>query len=591
MKITRLISSLLLAALPWLPTVGHAASLGNGFNYSGRLTLNNTPANGSYDLRFRLFDDPSAGSQAGSMVTNKNVTVSSGLFTTTVDCGAGLFDGTAYWLEIAVRPGGGSSAFSVLNPRQPVGAVANAQFAVQAGTASTASGVSVNAVSGAGIQANSITAVKIAGGQVVKSLNGLTDNVALQAGANLTLTTNGNILTLAAGSSASWSLTGNAGTVPGVNFLGTTDNQPLDLYANYSRGLRLNYASRTIGGGQFALRSWSMNVLGGMDVNFIGSGVIGATISGGGYAFGSFANPSIASNSVTADFGAIGGGVGNTVSGLSGTVPGGRDNLAAGAGSLAAGRRAHAYHDGSFVWGDGTQDANSSGANQFQVLASGGINLFHGPAGVNIDQLNLNNGDFNYALRFGYGSGEAIGSKRTAGEGQYGLDFYTAFAKRMSIANNGNAWFAGDVSMASLTIRGGADLAEPFRMSEEDIPRGSVVIIDEENPGKLRVSSEPYDTRVAGIVSGANGINPGIALHQEGMIEGGQNVALSGRVYVLADATQGPIKPGDLLTTSSTPGHAMKVIEPNRAQGAILGKAMSTLKEGKGMVLVLVTLQ
>jgi hypothetical protein len=128
-------------------------------------------------------------------------------------------------------------------------------------------------------------------------------------------------------------------------------------------------------------------------------------------------------------------------------------------------------------------------------------------------------------------------------------------------------------------------------MSEEDIPKGSVVIIDEENPGKLTLSSEPYDTRVAGIVSGAKGINPGIALHQEGMIEGGQNVALSGRVYVLADATLGPIKPGDLLTTSSTPGHAMKVVEHGRAQGAILGKAMSALKQGKGMVLVLVTLQ
>ena len=138
MKITRLIPLLTLATLPWLATVSSAASLGSGFNYSGRLTLNNTPASGSYDLRFGLFDDPSSGSQAGNMVTNKNVSVSSGLFTTAIDCGNGLFNGTAYWLEIAVRPGGSSSPFSVLSPRQPVGAVANAQFAVQSGTASTA---------------------------------------------------------------------------------------------------------------------------------------------------------------------------------------------------------------------------------------------------------------------------------------------------------------------------------------------------------------------------------------------------------------------------------------------------------------------
>ena len=147
----------------------------------------------------------------------------------------------------------------------------------------------------------------------------------------------------------------------------------------------------------------------------------------------------------------------------------------------------------------------------------------------------------------------------------------------------------GEASVRALTIRGGADLAEPFEMPET-IAKGSVVVIDEEQPGKLKLSTRAYDTRVAGIVSGANGVNPGIALHQEGVLEGGQNVALSGRVYVQADA-QRAIKPGDLLTTSDTPGHAMKVLDHTKAQGAILGKAMTGLKSGKGMVLVLVTLQ
>jgi hypothetical protein len=161
--------------------------------------------------------------------------------------------------------------------------------------------------------------------------------------------------------------------------------------------------------------------------------------------------------------------------------------------------------------------------------------------------------------------------------------------------------FAGDwgttviggskTSVRALEITGGADIAEPFKMSPGEIPKGSVVVIDELNPGHLKLSAEGYDTRVAGIVSGANGIKPGISLHQEGALEGGENVALSGRVYVQADATLGAIKPGDLLTTSDTPGHAMKVTDYVKAQGAILGKAMSGLKEGKGMVLVLVTLQ
>ena len=128
-------------------------------------------------------------------------------------------------------------------------------------------------------------------------------------------------------------------------------------------------------------------------------------------------------------------------------------------------------------------------------------------------------------------------------------------------------------------------------MSEEKIPKGAVVIIDEAHPGHLKLSAEAYDTHVAGIVSGAGGVQPGISLQQEGALEGGQPVALTGRAYALADAAYGPIKPGDLLTTSETPGHAMKVTDRERAQGAILGKAMTPLSEGKGLVLVLVTLQ
>jgi hypothetical protein len=149
----------------------------------------------------------------------------------------------------------------------------------------------------------------------------------------------------------------------------------------------------------------------------------------------------------------------------------------------------------------------------------------------------------------------------------------------------------GDARVSVLTITGGSDVAEPFQMSTREIPKGAVVVIDEENAGKLKLSTRAYDNRVAGIVSGANGINPGIALHQDGVFEGGQNVALSGRVYVQADASSGPITPGDLLTTSNSPGHAMKVTDHAKAQGAIIGKAMSALNEGKGMVLVLVTLQ
>ena len=148
-----------------------------------------------------------------------------------------------------------------------------------------------------------------------------------------------------------------------------------------------------------------------------------------------------------------------------------------------------------------------------------------------------------------------------------------------------------DASVRVLTIYGGADLAEPFDTGGAELPKGSVVAIDPETPGKLRVAASEYDTCVAGIISGANGINPGLTLHQEGVHQGGQHVALTGRVYCRADASHGAIRPGDLLTTSRTPGHAMKAADATRSQGAILGKSMSSLDSGTGYVLVLVTLQ
>jgi len=106
------------------------------------------------------------------------------------------------------------------------------------------------------------------------------------------------------------------------------------------------------------------------------------------------------------------------------------------------------------------------------------------------------------------------------------------------------------------------------------------------------VSAEAHDSRVAGIISGAGGIKPGMTMSQEGTTADGKYpVALSGRVYCWADATQGAIKPGDMLTTSALPGYAMKATDKAKAQGAIIGKAMMGLKEGKGLILVLVNLQ
>ncbi|MEN8193728.1 MAG: hypothetical protein ABFS12_12975 [Bacteroidota bacterium] len=136
----------------------------------------------------------------------------------------------------------------------------------------------------------------------------------------------------------------------------------------------------------------------------------------------------------------------------------------------------------------------------------------------------------------------------------------------------------------------GLDYAEGFNVSDKfNIDHGTVLIIDPENPGKLSISDKAYDFRVAGIVAGAKGLNSGVRL---GIEKFDFDVALAGRVYCNVDANYGEVEPGDLLTTSPTPGYAMVVKDYDTARGAILGKAMEKLSKGKkDQILVLVTLQ
>ncbi len=153
----------------------------------------------------------------------------------------------------------------------------------------------------------------------------------------------------------------------------------------------------------------------------------------------------------------------------------------------------------------------------------------------------------------------------------------------------------GRVITQELQITGGSDLSEQFDVKSDDgiTPEpGMLVSIDPDDPGRLVVSRKAYDRTVAGVISGAGGIETGMVMGQVGSVADGQvPVALTGRVYCLADASNGAIRPGDLLTTSDAAGHAMKVGDHDSAQGAIIGKAMSRLDEGKGLVLVLVSLQ
>jgi hypothetical protein len=162
--------------------------------------------------------------------------------------------------------------------------------------------------------------------------------------------------------------------------------------------------------------------------------------------------------------------------------------------------------------------------------------------------------------------------------------------------DGGNVECGGRVLAPVLEITGGSDLSERFDVNANGSPAkpGMVVCIDPEHPGKLAVCRRRYDATVAGVISGAGGVKPGMLMGQQGSAADGEHpVALTGRAYVWADASasRDGIQAGDLLTTSDTPGHAMKVIDHAAANGAIVGKAMTTLDDGKGLVLVLVSLQ
>ncbi len=317
---------------------------------------------------------------------------------------------------------------------------------------------------------------------------------------------------------------------------GGRENTNSGSYATLGGGYRntADAAYATVAGGERNVASAGRATVGGGSGNSADSY---AVVAGGRNNAASGAYSTVAGgvdNAASGNYTSIGGGSANTASYLYATVPGGRNNQASGESSFAAGRNANANHDFSFIWNSGSAATATTKAQSFVVHASGGA-------------------------------------------------FFNTGTNAL--------WSSGDMSCDTLTIRGGADLAEPFAVSGDDILAGSVVVIDEQNPGRLKLSTAACDTKVAGIVSGAGGVQPGISMIQKDALEGGRNVALSGRVYAWVDATKAPVAPGDLLTTSDTPGHAMKVMKPGQASGAILGKAMTPLREGRGLVLVLVSLQ
>lgn len=151
-------------------------------------------------------------------------------------------------------------------------------------------------------------------------------------------------------------------------------------------------------------------------------------------------------------------------------------------------------------------------------------------------------------------------------------------------------YFEGDVEVTGDIRLTNADCAEDFDVGTDVLVEpGTVMVLGEE--GTLYPSRHAYDKRVAGVVSGAAEYKPGIVLDKRQSDGNRQPIAVLGKVYCEVDARYGAIEVGDLLTTSPTPGRAMKAEDPMKAFGAVIGKALRPFKEGQGLTPILVALQ
>ncbi len=152
------------------------------------------------------------------------------------------------------------------------------------------------------------------------------------------------------------------------------------------------------------------------------------------------------------------------------------------------------------------------------------------------------------------------------------------------------AFFAGDVVITGVINLVRADYAEDFTVSDPaEVLPGMLMVLNEDC--SVRASEEAYDGHVAGVVSGAGSFQPAVVLDHLDGVPNRMPLALMGKVFCMVDADLGGIAVGDLLTTSTTRGHAMKAANRERAFGAVVGKALGALSSGRGLLPVLVRLQ
>ena len=610
-----------------------SGTVNSRISYQGRLVENGTPVTGNRDLLFRLYSDSSCTAQVGSDVVRNGVPVTDGLFSVELDVAHWSFNGQGLWLEVHVGATvmGCQEILPVpyalsLRPGARIDDIASILYLNRYRTGPApffdTHKYGLHAVA----DGNYDFAYGVSGVAHSSSLGGK-----------------------AYGLYGSATATGTSGTAYGV--YGITSNDDLLSAGVYGDGAAQGVRGT---GGVYGVYGETSSGVAGVrgDNDGSGTGVWGVAGATSGTTYGVRGTSFSSSDDSAGVFGqsqatsgetyGVRGESASSTAGSAGVF--GKATAASGQVYGVQGRTASTSDDSAGVYGYGSRQGvrgsshtltgiGVKGENTSTNSASDGIGVLgtsvwgygvwgQGGNGVGVkatalgfaavEARNYSAGHGVYAESDGSGAGgtavwaQANDPGGIAFWGESDSDDATLVLRNDGTGDLIRGFSHGDwefrfrvendgrTTVPVLEINGGVDLAERFDVAAAsgEVTPGLAVCIDVDHPGRLVVCTKAYDRTVAGVVSGAGGIEPGMVLGQEGSpADGDYPVALTGRVYVWADASAGPIGPGDLLTTSAIPGHVVAVRDYGRAQGAIIGKAMSSLDEGLGLILVLVSLQ
>lgn len=644
------------AGLCLLAATAHAqTALGTGFTYQGLVRLADAPVAGPADFQFSLWTAPNAGTQVGSTVAVNGLTLEDGRFTCHLDFGAAALNGDERYLQIAVRSPAGSGSFTTLAPRQrltgtPYAVQTRGIFvdpAERVGIGTTAPTEMLHVAGGnlrldRGANTESLTRnLTIGGARGLAGADfGQLDFANFDAGATALDYVGARIAAR------------NAGDDDGELRFSTTSGGVLAERVAISPAGNLGIGVSTPSSPlSFANQLGEKIRLWGSGTNHFGFGIQGSLmqlytdVQGADIAFGFGSSGAFTERMRVKGNGRVGIGTSTPQNPLH--VVGNGDTLALEGtdhtfiemfpDGFAAGRKAYIGFPG--PTNDNIVINNETATGNIILRGSGNVGINLAPNATPTADLEVGGsvqvGDEllvpNGTIRRGgsapsttdlglYSGTSGAWMRLVTNSGP--IQFFTNSTQGaavtpavdssvMTILANGNVGVgtsnpvakfdvAGVARVNTLEIDAGADVAESYDVAPALTARGAtpptpgvVVSIDPRAVGKLVVSSTAYDTRVAGVISGAGDVQPGLVLAQPGTVADGDHpVASMGRVWCLVDAdANGPVAAGDLLTSSATPGHAMKASNRELAPGATIGKAMSSLERGRGLVLVLISLQ